>query len=120
MRAAFAGSVKPPETLQRRAPGPTGLASPGFLSDFGRRWLFMTEMTNGQQLLADYVGNRSELAFRELVGRYIDLVYSTAIRRVGGDAHLAEDIAQIVFADLARMARTLPEDCLDVERAIVR
>ena len=53
-------------------------------------------MTNSQRLLADYVTQGSEEAFRELVARYIDLVYSTALRLVEGDAHRAQDIAQIV------------------------
>lgn len=54
--------------------------------------------------------NGSEAAFRELVVRYVDLVYSTAIRLVGGDQHLSEDVTQTVFVDLARKARTLPRD----------
>jgi RNA polymerase sigma factor (sigma-70 family) len=69
-------------------------------------------MTDTQQLLADYVRNGSEEAFRELVTRYLALVYSTAIRLVGGDTHLAEDIAQTVFVDLARKACTLPADVM--------
>jgi RNA polymerase sigma factor (sigma-70 family) len=64
-------------------------------------------ITESQKLLAEYVGNGSERAFRELVHRYLDLVYSAAIRLVEGDTHLAEDIAQTVFADLARAAHTL-------------
>lgn len=36
--------------------------------------------TETQELLADFVKNRSEPAFRELVLRYFDLVYSTAVR----------------------------------------
>jgi len=40
----------------------------------------------------------------------VDLVYSTALRLVGGDTHRAEDVAQTVFVNLARVARTLPED----------
>src|SRR5215472_4864189 len=63
-------------------------------------------MTDGQQLLAEYVNAGSEAAFRELVSRYVDLVYSAAVRLVNNDRHLAEDITQTVFADLARMART--------------
>ncbi len=62
-------------------------------------------MTDSRQLLADYVRNHSEAAFRDLVARYLDLVYSTAVRLVDGDAHRAKDVAQIVFADLAKMAR---------------
>ncbi len=68
------------------------------------------KMTDSQHLLADYVTNDSEAAFRELVKRYVDLVYSTAIRLVGGDPHLSEDVTQTVFVDLARKARTLPRD----------
>jgi RNA polymerase sigma factor (sigma-70 family) len=82
------------------------------LSDFAIRRLFNGEMTDVQQLLADYAEEGSEPAFRELVSRYIDLVYSTATRLMGGDTHSAEDVAQIVFADLARMARTLRKDVL--------
>ncbi len=69
-------------------------------------------MTESQQLLADYVRNGSEEAFRELVTCYLALVFSTAIRLVGGDTHRAEDIAQTVFVDLARKARTLPADVM--------
>ena len=64
-------------------------------------------MTNTGQLLADYARRGSEAAFRELVERYLDLVYGTALRHVGGDTHLAQDVAQTVFADLARQAGSL-------------
>ena len=67
-------------------------------------------MTDGQQLLAQYAESGSETAFRELVTRYVDLVYSAAIRLVNGDTHLAEDVTQTVFADLARMARALSRE----------
>jgi RNA polymerase sigma factor (sigma-70 family) len=63
--------------------------------------------TDTQDLLAEFVKSGSERAFRELVSRYVDLVYSTALRLVDGDTHRAEDVAQIVFADLARMASRL-------------
>src|SRR4051794_38639701 len=64
-------------------------------------------MTDSQQLLAEYAQAGSEAAFRELVARYVDLVYSAASRLVNQDPQLAEDVTQIVFADLARMARSL-------------
>lgn len=64
-------------------------------------------MTDTQQLLADYVATGSEAAFRELVSRYVDLVHSAAVRLVDGDTHRAEDVTQTVFADLARLARSL-------------
>lgn len=65
-------------------------------------------MTDGQQLLAEYAEKGSEAAFRALVGRYTNLVYTVALRLVNGDTHLAEDVAQSVFIDLARMAQRLP------------
>ncbi len=65
-------------------------------------------MTVTTHPLADYAATGSEAAFRKLVEEHVRLVYSTALRKVAGDAHLAQDIAQIVFADLARKARELP------------
>ena len=64
-------------------------------------------MNDDAQLLRCYVEEGSESAFGELVSRHIDLVYSAALRLVGGDAHLAQDVTQSVFADLARKARSL-------------
>ena len=64
-------------------------------------------MSETQQLLNHYVKDGSEDAFGELVTRYIDLVYSSAVRLVNRDTHLAEDVTQTVFLDLARLARTL-------------
>jgi len=64
-------------------------------------------MTDSQTLFAEYARSGSESAFRELVTRYVGLVYSTALRLVDGDTHLAEDVAQTVFVDLARKARSL-------------
>lgn len=64
-------------------------------------------MLDDQQLLRRYTAEGSESAFRELVERHLNLVYSAALRRVGNDAHLAQDVAQLVFTDLARKARSL-------------
>ena len=65
-------------------------------------------MTEIQELLADYVQTGSEPAFRGLLVRYVDLVYSAAVRLVGGDRHLAEYVAQIVFAMATPIAHPPP------------
>src|SRR5207249_6514149 len=65
-------------------------------------------MTHDEQLLRQYAEEGCESAFAELVTRYIDLVYSVALRVVNRDAHLAQDVTQKVFIDLARKAHRLP------------
>ena len=67
-------------------------------------------MMDDEQLLGAYARERSEAAFGELVARHIDFVYSTALRMVNGDGHLAQDVAQTVFIELAREAGSLPDD----------
>ena len=64
-------------------------------------------MRSDGELLRDYAEGHSEAAFDELVRRHVDLVYSAALRQLNGDAHLAEDVAQSVFTDLARKAASL-------------
>jgi len=60
------------------------------------------------QLLRDYAATGSEAAFRELVTRHTDFVFSAALRQVGSP-DLAADLAQGVFTDLARKARSVAE-----------
>jgi DNA-directed RNA polymerase specialized sigma24 family protein len=69
-------------------------------------------MKDSRKLLGEYVQTGSEPAFHGLLTNYVDLVYSAAVRLVGGDKHLAEDVSQTVFVDLAKMARTLPPDVM--------
>ena len=63
---------------------------------------------NDYELLRRYAETGSEPAFTELAQRYVDLVYSAALRQVGGDAPLAQDVTQSVFIDLARKAASIP------------
>jgi RNA polymerase sigma factor (sigma-70 family) len=66
-----------------------------------------TAMKDDATLLADYARQRDEAAFAELVRRHVNFVYAAARRQVNGDAHLAQDVTQAVFTDLARKARAL-------------
>ncbi|MDB6129607.1 MAG: hypothetical protein JWM04_714, partial [Verrucomicrobiales bacterium] len=60
------------------------------------------------QLLRDFASTGSEEAFAELVRRYVDLVYSAALRMVC-DSHLAQDVTQGTFLALSRNASELVE-----------
>ena len=64
-------------------------------------------MIEDAELLRQYAQSGSETAFAELVGRYLPLVYATALRQGNGDEALAKDVAQTVFIDLARKASSL-------------
>jgi RNA polymerase sigma factor (sigma-70 family) len=85
-----------------------------FLFGFGlqRSFTSVQKMTDSQQLLVEYAKNGSESAFREVVSRYSNLVYSTALRLVSGDTHLAEDVAQTVFMGLASKGRALSTEVM--------
>jgi RNA polymerase sigma factor (sigma-70 family) len=65
-------------------------------------------MPSDGELLRRYAEG-SEAAFTELVQRHINLVYLAALRRVGRNAHAADDVTQKVFTDLARKARSLTD-----------
>lgn len=58
-------------------------------------------------LLRRFTEAGDQSAFTELVRRHLDAVYSAALRRVGGEAPLAQDVAQQVFVALARRAAEL-------------
>jgi RNA polymerase sigma factor (sigma-70 family) len=64
-------------------------------------------MTTDSELLRQFAKTNSQDAFVELVKRHVNLVYSAALRQVNGDGHLAKDVAQMVFTDLARKANSL-------------
>ena len=58
------------------------------------------------QLLRSYAEHGDDAAFSELVGRYADFVYSSALRQVYS-CDSARDVAQSVFIDLVRKAGEL-------------
>jgi DNA-directed RNA polymerase specialized sigma24 family protein len=63
--------------------------------------------SNGRlALLREWVERGSEAAFSNLVSRHVNLVYSTALRRVRDHAS-AEEVVQSVFCLLAKKARHL-------------
>ena len=62
-------------------------------------------MTSDLDLLGRFARENAQDAFAEIVRRHLDLVYSAALRQVRSP-QLAEEIAQSVFADLARVAAT--------------
>jgi RNA polymerase sigma factor (sigma-70 family) len=64
-------------------------------------------MPPDSELLLRYARDCDESAFAELVRSHIDLIYSAALRRVGGDAHAASEITQDVFLAMARHAEHL-------------
>ncbi len=61
-----------------------------------------------QQLLRDYAERQSEAAFAAIVHRYVDLVYSAALR-LSYDAHTAKDVTQSVFVALAQNTQQLTD-----------
>src|SRR5262245_4313564 len=66
----------------------------------------MTVASPDRELVSAYAAQGSEVAFRALVQRHVDLVYATALRQVG-DSGLAEEITQNVFVTLASKAPRL-------------
>ena len=58
-------------------------------------------------LLGTYAETHEEAAFAAFVARRINGVYAAALRRLAGDVHLAEDVTQSVFIEVAANARHL-------------
>src|SRR4051812_7087208 len=64
-------------------------------------------MEPDNELLQRFAEGGSQEAFAELVRSKLNLVFAAAVRQTGGDTHLAEDVAQRVFVELAKCAAKL-------------
>jgi len=64
------------------------------------------QVETDHELLAEFVKKGSESAFAALVARYVNLVYSTALRHTNNPHH-AQEITQAVFILLARKAGSI-------------
>jgi DNA-directed RNA polymerase specialized sigma24 family protein len=62
-------------------------------------------------LLHKYAARKSEESFTTLVNRYVNLVYSAALRQTR-NPHIAEEITQAVFIILARKAGGMRPDAV--------
>lgn len=64
-------------------------------------------MNEDNELLRRFADEGSQEAFRALVERKVGLVFAAALRQMGGEAHLAQDVTQAVFIALAANAARL-------------
>src|SRR2546428_1071384 len=72
----------------------------------------MNERAQDYQWLRQFARQGDQQAFTALVRRHLDLVYATALRKLE-DPGMAEEVAQTVFATLARKAwQFAPDDSL--------
>ena len=70
----------------------------------------ITPKVSAETLLRTFAASGDNAAFSGIVSSHAGLVYSTALRLLGEYRHLADDVSQSVFADLASKACTLPDD----------
>ena len=75
-------------------------------------------MNDDASLLHRYADEDAQDAFAELVRRHLGLVYHAALRQTGGDPHRAQEVAQIVFTDLARKASDLAHRARRMDAAV--
>src|SRR3954468_2059434 len=65
-------------------------------------------MQDDLELLWEFARSGSNDAFKAVASRYIDLIYSAALRQVHGDTHVAQDVTQAVLIILMNKAAKLP------------
>ena len=72
----------------------------------------MSDRCQDFELLQRFTRDGEQSAFADVVRRHLDLVFATALRKVE-DSGVAQEVAQNVFAVLARKAwRFAPDDSL--------
>src|SRR4051812_34666171 len=103
----FQAEAKPCRTRRRSTERPALPRRCEFLCGFSQLGCYRLKMATDGELLRHYIQDGAEDSFGELLQRHVNLVYSAALRQVQGDVHLAQDVAQCVFSDLARKARSL-------------
>lgn len=64
-----------------------------------------------KELLKEFVLRKSDQAFGQIVHRYADLIYASALRQVR-EADLAQEVAQAAFIVLARRASSVQAEHL--------
>ena len=64
-------------------------------------------MESDQELLRRYAETGDETAFKEVVCRYTNLVYTAALRLTASDTYISQDVAQQVFTAMANKAAAL-------------
>src|SRR5215471_14187776 len=69
----------------------------------------MSDRRDDFELLQRFTRNGEQSAFTDLVRRHLDLVFATALRKVE-DSGAAQEVAQNVFAVLARKAWRFARD----------
>src|SRR5687768_6636578 len=75
------------------------------------RHLLCIAVETDETILSDrFAKNGHREDFEQIVTRYLPLVYSAAHRVLSGDVHLAQDVSQMVFINLARKIGSLPSN----------
>ncbi len=85
-----------------------GIGHTIFRVRFARVAAIIRVMNEEAGLLRRFADEGAQDALAELVRRKLDLGFNAALRQTGGDTHLAQDVAQMVF--VARR-RTDPRRC---------